>query len=167
MFEIVGCVVGGFVGGEGVVDLFGSMLFYCEGGVEVFLFVFVCVVGEYFGDVFMIVVGVGGGVFGYIVGGFGDFFVSFGVMDCNQVNCFVCDVMVMLEVFVGLFGQVMIVFCMVVLCVVWMVEEVVLVVCCVEGVVLFLCVLEVLEVIFVVVVVLEMVVFVFLCVEVL
>lgn len=107
MFETAGRAAGGLVGGEGVVDLSGSMPLYREGGAEVSLPAPARAVGEYLGDVLMTAAGAGGGAFGYIAGGLGDLLVSSGVMDRNQANRLVRDVMAMPEAFAGSPGQVM------------------------------------------------------------
>ena len=107
MFETAGRAAGGLVGGEGVVDLSGSMPLYREGGAEVSLPAPARAVGEYLGDVLMTAAGAGGGSFGYIAGGLGDLLVSSGVMDRNQANRLVRDVMAMPEAFAGSPGQVM------------------------------------------------------------
>ena len=107
MFETAGRAAGGLVGGEGVVDLSGSMPLYREGGAEVSLPAPARAVGEYLGDVLMTAAGAGGGSFGYLAGCLGDLLVSSGVMDRNQANRLVRDVMAMPEAFAGSPGQVM------------------------------------------------------------
>jgi hypothetical protein len=107
MFQTAGQAAGGLVGGEGVVDLSGSMPLYREGGAEVSLPAPARAVGEYLGDVLMTAAGAGGGAFGYLAGGLGDLLVSSGVMDRNQANRLVRDVMAMPEAFAGSPGQVM------------------------------------------------------------
>jgi hypothetical protein len=106
MFETAGQAAGGLVGGEGVVDLSGSMPLYREGGAEVSLPAPARAVGEYLGDVLMTAAGAGGGSFGYLAGGLGDLLVSSGVMDRNQANRLVRDVMAMPEAFAGSPGQI-------------------------------------------------------------
>lgn len=107
MFETAGRAAGGLVGGEGVVDLSGSMPLYREGGAEVSLPAPARAVGEYLGDVLMTAAGAGGGAFGYLAGGLGDLLVSSGAMDRNQANRLVRDIMAMPEAFAGSPGQVM------------------------------------------------------------
>lgn len=107
MFQTAGQAAGGLVGGEGVVDLSGSMPLYREGGAEVSLPAPARAVGEYLGDVFMTAAGAGGGAFGYLAGGLGDLLVNSGVMDRNQADRLVRDVMAMPEAFAGSPGQVM------------------------------------------------------------
>lgn len=106
MFETAGRAAGGLVGGEGVVDLSGSMPLYREGGAEVSLPGPARAVGEYLGDIFMTAAGAGGGAYGYLAGGLGDLLVNAGVMDRNQANRLVRDIMAMPEAFAGSPGQI-------------------------------------------------------------
>ena len=100
-FETAGRAAGGLVGGEGVVDLSGSMPLYREGGAEVSLPAPVRGVGEYLGDVLMTAAGAGEGAYGYLVGGIGDLLVQSGVMDRSSAQRLSRDLMAMPEAFAG------------------------------------------------------------------
>jgi hypothetical protein len=105
-FETAGRAAGGLVGGEGVVDLSGSMPLYREGGTEVSLPEPVRGVGEYLGDVLMTAAGAGEGVYGYVVGGLGDLLVKSGAMDRSSAQRLARDLMAMPEAFAGSPGTV-------------------------------------------------------------
>lgn len=105
-FETAGRAVGGLAGGEGVVDLSGSMPLVREGGAEVSLPEPVRPVAEYLGDILMTAAGAGGGAYGYLAGGLGDLLVNAGVMDRNQAQRLVRDLMAAPEAFAGSPGQI-------------------------------------------------------------
>lgn len=71
-FETAGRAAGGLAGGEGVVDLSGSVPVYREGGAEASIPTPVLPVAEYLGDVLMTAASAGGGAYGYLAGGLGD-----------------------------------------------------------------------------------------------
>lgn len=104
-FETAGRAAGGLAGGEGVVDLSGSMPLMREGGVEVSVPEAVRPAAEYLGDVLMTVAGAGGGAYGYLAGGIGDLLVNAGVMDRPQAQRLVRDLMAAPEAFAGTPGQ--------------------------------------------------------------
>ncbi len=104
-FETAGRAAGGLAGGEGVVDLSGSMPLYREGGAEVSVPEAVRPVAEYLGDVLMTAAGAGGGAYGYLAGGLGDLLVNAGVMDRSSAQRLVRDLMAAPEAFAGSPGQ--------------------------------------------------------------
>jgi hypothetical protein len=106
MFETAGRAAGGLAGGEGVVDLSGSMPLMREGGAEVSLPEPVRPVAEYLGDALMAAAGAGGGAYGYVAGGIGDLLVNAGVMDRSSAQRLVRDIMAMPEAFAGSPGQI-------------------------------------------------------------
>lgn len=105
-FETAGRAAGGLAGGEGVVDLSGSVPLVREGGAEVSLPEPVRPVAEYLGDILMTAAGAGGGAYGYLAGGLGDLLVNAGVMDRNQAQRLVRDLMAAPEAFAGSPGQI-------------------------------------------------------------
>ena len=104
-FETAGRAAGGLAGGEGVVDLSGSMPLMREGGAEVSVPEAVRPVAEYLGDVLMTAAGAGGGAYGYLAGGLGDLLVNAGVMDRSSAQRLVRDLMAAPEAFAGTPGQ--------------------------------------------------------------
>jgi hypothetical protein len=103
--QMAGQAAGGLVGGEGVVDLSGSMPLMREGGREVSLPEGARPVAEYLGDVLMTAAGTGGGAYGYLAGGIGDLLVNAGVMDRSSAQRLVRDLMAAPEAFAGSPGQ--------------------------------------------------------------
>lgn len=104
-FETAGRAAGGLVGGEGVVDLSGSMPLGV-GDVDVSVPEAVRPAAEYLGDVLMTAAGAGGGAYGYLAGGIGDLLVNAGLMDRNQAQRLVRDLMAAPEAFAGTPGQI-------------------------------------------------------------
>ena len=105
-FKTAGRAAGGLVGGEGVVDLSGSMPLYSEGGTEASLPGPIRPVAEYIGDAFMAAAGLGEGAYGYLVGGFGDLLVKSGAMTPENAQRLSRDLMAMPEAFAGSPGTV-------------------------------------------------------------
>lgn len=104
-FETAGRAAGGLAGGEGVVDLSGSMPLGI-GNVDVSVPEAVRPAAEYLGDVLMTVAGAGGGAYGYVAGGIGDLLVNAGVLDRSSAQRLVRDLMAAPEAFAGTPGQV-------------------------------------------------------------
>ena len=100
-FKTASQAAGGLAGGEGVVDLSGSMPLYREGGTEVSLPEPIRPVVEYIGDAFIAAAGLGEGAYGYLVGGFGDLLVKSGAMTPENAERLSRDLMAMPDAFAG------------------------------------------------------------------
>jgi hypothetical protein len=104
-FETAGRAAGGLAGGEGVVDLSGSMPLMREGGAEVSLPEPLQVIGEYIGDAAIAAGGAGAGAWNYAGGAIADALLSAGLISPGSARRFARDWAGLPEAFAGTPGQ--------------------------------------------------------------